>query len=210
MLRMAILTLHAVLLTAATAEDRDRFFRVVGESDMEITGFNDGGFLEMTGTNLTESYVIERSDPSGTTPWITHARSDTSNYVTRVRVMDTDPPSNTEFIPGGRFNMGDALGDFNPSRPVHEVHVDPFYMQAVEVTNEEMRQVYQWAHDQGYVTVVDVPLTGAFGGRAVQNTTGITTNLYMLDEYAEEMDFENGTFEVKAGKENHPSIYVTW
>lgn len=65
------------------------------------------------------------------------------------------------WIPGGEFSMGaddpremtcggpDAMPD---ARPIHRVHVDGFWMDATEVTNEEFEQFIQAT---GYVTVAE-------------------------------------------------------
>ncbi len=54
-------------------------------------------------------------------------------------------------IPGGKFAMGDALGEGGPDeRPVHEVFVSTFLMDATPVTALSWREVYNWACLNGY------------------------------------------------------------
>jgi formylglycine-generating enzyme required for sulfatase activity len=70
-------------------------------------------------------------------------------------------PAGMVWIPGGEFSMGaldprggehggpDAMSD---ARPIHRVHVDPFWMDATEVTNE---QFARFVKATGYVTVAE-------------------------------------------------------
>jgi len=71
-----------------------------------------------------------------------------------VAGADSDPP-NAETarremvrLPGGTFEMGSATGH-DDEKPVHEVRLDPFYMDRHEVTN---RQFAAFVEDTGYVT----------------------------------------------------------
>jgi formylglycine-generating enzyme required for sulfatase activity len=71
------------------------------------------------------------------------------------------PPNGMVWIPGGEFSMGasdprglehggpDPMGD---ARPIHRVYVDPFWMDATEVTNEEFAK---FVRATGYVTVAE-------------------------------------------------------
>lgn len=56
----------------------------------------------------------------------------------------TDPTTGMEFVyvPGGRFQMGDTFSEGqDDEKPVHEVHVDGFYMGKYEVTQGEWEKV---------------------------------------------------------------------
>jgi sulfatase modifying factor 1 len=61
------------------------------------------------------------------------------------------PPAVPEcWIPGGTFRMGDD--EIDDARPVHTVHVDGFWMDQTEVTNEQ----FAWfVKKTGYVTVAE-------------------------------------------------------
>ena len=61
-----------------------------------------------------------------------------------------------KYIPGGTFLMGSD--DFPDSRPVHKVTVDPFYMDAHEVTNAEYAR---FVEATGYKTIAERPLNPA-------------------------------------------------
>jgi formylglycine-generating enzyme required for sulfatase activity len=60
-------------------------------------------------------------------------------------------------IPGGEFVMGASQREFALARelPTHQVHVDSFYMDVHEVTNEAFQQ---FVEETGYVTVAERPI----------------------------------------------------
>ena len=76
-------------------------------------------------------------------------------------------PAGMVWIPGGEFSMGaadprglehgghEAMAD---ARPIHRVYVDPFWMDATEVTNEEFAR---FVKATGYVTVAETKPTRA-------------------------------------------------
>jgi formylglycine-generating enzyme required for sulfatase activity len=66
-----------------------------------------------------------------------------------------DPPPGMVWVPGGTFAMGSAKGP-EDCRPVHEVTVDGFWMDATEVTNAEFQK---FVEATGYVTVAERPAT---------------------------------------------------
>lgn len=70
-------------------------------------------------------------------------------------------PEGMVYVPGGEFSMGGVnpmgMNDggheaMNDARPVHRVYVDPFYMDATEVTNA---QFAEFVKATGYVTVAE-------------------------------------------------------
>ncbi len=72
----------------------------------------------------------------------------------RVTAMDTPPaPTSFALIPGGSFEMGNALpvsGDNWNELPVHTVTLTAFYMERTEVTKAQWDEVYLWAVAHGY------------------------------------------------------------
>ena len=76
---------------------------------------------------------------------------------TPARPVDTpaaspvpDAPAGMLLVPGGTFRMGATGGNFDPDEtPPHRVTVDPFYIDAVEVT---VAQFARFASASGYVT----------------------------------------------------------
>ena len=85
-------------------------------------------------------------------------------------IADKTPPHKSAppgmvWIPGGEFSMGsDATGEAlcslpgvtRDAQPIHRVHVDGFWMDATEVTNE---QFSEFVLATGYVTVAEVKPT---------------------------------------------------
>ena len=115
-------------------------------------------------------------------------------------------PDGMAYIPGGPFQMGDHSGEGEADElPVHTVSVSAFYMDRFEVTNEEMRDMLQWAYDQ------EPPLVGLDGGATtVTNTVGSGQELYDLDDGEAEIAFSGGTFSVPSGKTNFPAGEMGW
>ncbi len=111
-------------------------------------------------------------------------------------------PEGFALIPAGEFQMGDSFNEGHSDElPVHTVYVSAFHMGVTEVTNEQMREVMQWAYDNGKVTAT------AF---TVQNNTGNAQELLDLDDSDCQLSFSGGTFTVDSGKENYPCVEVSW
>jgi formylglycine-generating enzyme required for sulfatase activity len=199
---------------AVNSAGEELFFRAACDSPSIISDFSDEGVLQWSNVVDTGQFLIERSEVDTTFTWTPYMRGVITNHVTSSKVHEFSPPERMQFIPGGTFTMGDAVGDHSASTPLHTVFLDPFFMGENKITNQEMKEVLQWAYDQGLVVVETVPPNGPFGGRIVRNTTGTTNDLFGLDEFAEELDFVNGMFEVKVvigvPKENFPCVYVSW
>jgi len=117
-------------------------------------------------------------------------------------------------VPGGSFQMGDALGEDYGLEPIHQVHVSPFYMGRSEVTNEQMRDVLQWAYDGGRLSVDT-------GTSIVRNKAGTAQGSLDLSEYdsqilldlndaASQIFFNDNLFTVVFGKKAYPCVAVTW
>ncbi len=79
------------------------------------------------------------------------------------------PPKNMVWIPGGEFSMGSpnpktycdsntacGLGTMQDARPIHRVHVDGFWMDKTEVTNEEFEK---FVKATGYKTIAELAPT---------------------------------------------------
>ena len=62
-----------------------------------------------------------------------------------------ETPDKMVWIPGGRFLMGNDTGPPDEA-PVHDVHLDGFWMDATEVTN---RQFTEFIDATGYVTTAE-------------------------------------------------------
>ncbi len=112
--------------------------------------------------------------------------------------------SGMAYIPAGTFQMGDTFGEgWSDELPLHDVYIDSFYMDKYEVSNEKMREVMQWAFDNGKIT--------ATVATAI-NLEGNQQELLDLDDSDCQISFltNNNTFIVDTGKTNYPCIEVTW
>jgi formylglycine-generating enzyme required for sulfatase activity len=112
-------------------------------------------------------------------------------------------------VPGGIFQMGDALGDgiATLETPVHTVNVSAFHIGQTEITNGQMRQAMQWAYSQGRITVTAATTTSP---ALVQSQTTAAEVLLNLDSAVSQLFFGQGQFTVILGKENYPCVGVTW
>lgn len=116
-------------------------------------------------------------------------------------------PSNMALVPEGEFQMGDNYNEGQAiEQPVHGVYVSSFLMEKFEVTNEQMRNVMQWAFDHGLIDV---------SANRVTNREGQPQPLLYLDSHDHEIPgirvvFTNGVFWVTNNMEQFPITGVSW
>jgi formylglycine-generating enzyme required for sulfatase activity len=132
-------------------------------------------------------------------------------------------PMNEVWIPGGDFVMGDE--GFPDARPRHTVHVDGFWMDETEVTNE---QFAVFVAQTGYRTIAertprredlpevppDVPLVA---GAGVFNPDKCPPGKVCLDcatwwEYRAGASWRHpeGPSSDLKGREKHPVVHIAW
>ncbi len=107
-------------------------------------------------------------------------------------------------VPSGTFVMGNSkdVSEGNPDeQPVHTVKIDSFFMDSCEVSNGDMRDVLQWAYDNGKVIADNT---------TVRNVEGDQQELLDLDGPECQINFSFGKFSVVSGKTNYPCVEVTW
>jgi formylglycine-generating enzyme required for sulfatase activity len=107
-------------------------------------------------------------------------------------------------VPSGSFAMGNSVdaGEGNADElPVHTVNIDSFFMDTYEVSNSEMRDVLQWAYDNGKIFA---------DSTTVKNTEGDQHELLDLDEPDCQISFSSGSFNVNDWKTNYPCVEVSW
>jgi len=67
-------------------------------------------------------------------------------------------------LSGGSFMMGDTHGGGTENEyPVHEVMLDAFMIGALEVTNQDIVEVFNWAYTQGYLNCSNITVTNTVG-----------------------------------------------
>jgi formylglycine-generating enzyme required for sulfatase activity len=120
------------------------------------------------------------------------------------------PAANMVLIPEGTFLMGDFLEDSiidtnNPisdELPTNTVFISSFFIGQFEVTNDEMREVMQWAFDNALITASSTGVTNLDGdAQELLNFDGSTPSA---------ISFAGGTFSVEAGQSSYPCLWVTW
>jgi len=110
------------------------------------------------------------------------------------------------FIGAGEFEMGDHYDVGAPDeRPVHPVYVDSFCMGTYEVTNQQYCDYLNSAFLDNLIEVGAGQVVYKYGDtEAYCDTNGS----YPLHE--SRIMWDGNTFDVAAGKEDHPMARVTW
>ena len=126
------------------------------------------------------------------------------------------------WVPGGEFWMGSDAPPFADARPVHRVHVDGFWMDATEVTNEQFKA---FVDATGYVTVAerrpdprDYPgvqpdklVAGAIvftpPGGAVPLDNALRWWTYVPGAHWRQPEGPGSNLD---GREKHPVVHVAW
>jgi formylglycine-generating enzyme required for sulfatase activity len=123
------------------------------------------------------------------------------------RASYTEAFAGMKLIPAGSFRMGeDSTLTYTNEKPMHQVYVSEFYLAQFETTNEEVRDLMQWAYDNGRIGVNRDKVTNKFGSTPlVLQLKGVT------DAIAHnQMNFTNGQFYVDAGMQRNPCVGITW
>jgi formylglycine-generating enzyme required for sulfatase activity len=118
---------------------------------------------------------------------------------------------NFVYIPGGKFLMGDEIGDLKSMcSPVHSVTVSSFQMSEAEITNEQYCAWLNAAFESGDITAKSSSVTGkkgAYSGKEyiyLDGTNSSSPDARCWIKYAA------GKFTVETGKEKYPVAWVTW
>ena len=196
---------HALMAGQCQAQSAvESYFRVNATVPPVISSLDTNGVLRWSTESFGGSYLVERATsvaPEAWTPWTSGPL--TAND-TAVKVLEFKPPTGMLFIPGGRFQMGDSQNDANVSSlatPVHTVEVSPFYMDQFEFTNERMREILQWALDNGEIVVET---------NVVRTKNAAPDILVALGKFNSEVILTNGKFTIRAGRDRFPAQYVSW
>ena len=104
------------------------------------------------------------------------------------------------FIPAGQFEMGSDVDGVSDTLPRHNVHLDEFWIDQTEVTNEMFTRFVQGT---GYVTDAE-----KMGG----SNDFRTTNLEVTWEKVAGMTWSHpqGPASNLSGMEDHPVVHVSW
>lgn len=158
-----------------------------------------GSVVIGAGTNLTSLFTTDYSRTTRVPPWDIGAYEAEDFFKT---------------IPAGAFTMGDPYGENGADAlPTHSVSVSTFYIGQFEVTNQQVRDAWQWAWDHGLI------FTPNF--RLIKSTEGTQPTLFDLqyDEYCLSTNntrcysgirMTNGVFSLVPGREQQPCIDISW
>ena len=130
--------------------------------------------------------------------------------ITSTRQAQTPP--GMVLIPGGEFEMGDHYGVGEIwELPVHAVYIDSFYMDIYEVTNQQYCDYLNSAFDQDLIEMIDGVVYKADNGTNYPycSTTSAPIAYPHYGEYSR-ITWNDSTFGVASGKEDHPMVVVSW
>jgi sulfatase modifying factor 1 len=127
-------------------------------------------------------------------------------FRTGFRVVDlvVAPPSGMVPVPAGEFEMGDSFGEGDDDElPVHDVHLDAYYIDVHEVTNQQYADALNWAWAEGGL---------------IEVTDGVVYKASVTESYCDtttgspysRITWDGATFGVVGGKEDHPMVKVSW
>jgi formylglycine-generating enzyme required for sulfatase activity len=132
-----------------------------------------------------------------------------SSTTCRLRVTANDGanPDDFVYVSPGTFIMGSPTtevghDDYDDETQHQVTLTHGFYMQTTEVTNQQYRDMAQWAYGQGFAIVVGDSIL-------CENLDGSTQGLLYVNGDCE-ISFSGGAFAVDAGKASHPVMGVTW
>lgn len=180
------------------------YFRVSGPGNPIVAGLDTNGVLSWSSTSTGGVFQVERAVGVQAGDWVPWTKVFVNKPQGSLKVLDFNPPSWMIYIPGGRFLMGDSQNDPSVSalaRPVHTVDVSPFYMDRYEFTNERMRELLQWAYDNGHIKIQ---------ANVITTKNDATNVLGVLGKFNSEIILSNGVFSIRTGRDRFPAQYVSW
>lgn len=138
--------------TLATHAADVRFFRITGPTSTVITALSADGTVMWTNNEVGVTCAVESAYSTGLDPiWERYSQVTVTSSVTRLRIIDPNPPAGMVLIPAGSFAMGDAFGEGDSEEfPQHTVNVSPFYMDIYDVTKALWDEVKAFNGGNGY------------------------------------------------------------
>ena len=129
--------------------------------------------------------------------FVTNYKSEASNE-TMVTTLDGQDTPTTTLINGGHFIMGDT----HVAEPEHRVNLDSYYISTYEITNQQYRDMLQWAYCTGII--------GASSDSVWPTNMDTVFELIRLNYYYCKINYTTGIFTIDAGYETYPVTPVTW
>jgi formylglycine-generating enzyme required for sulfatase activity len=212
--------------------------RCLPAQNVQITSIAPNGTLTWTQGLSNGIATVEWTTNLSSGPWLPVINVSVTNTICTAevpvgqplagfyRILEADVsqvPTNMALVPAGYFQMGDSYSEVpleengaNDAQPVHLVYVSSFYADRLDVSNEQMTQVLQWALNNGLIAASSAGVTN-LEGQPEQLIDFIAHD----GEYSEtEMAFSNGLFSILNTSEagtvttlsatNLPATAVTW
>jgi sulfatase modifying factor 1 len=179
-------------------------WQIAGPNNFTRSGTGNATITDMAAGNYTVTWAVVAgwTAPNPATVTLALAEGGTLTF-TGTYTQGGVAPGAFVVIPAGTFTMGSPTTELlrfsnEPQHPVTLTH--DFYIQTTEVTNQQYRDMAQWAYNNGYVTATTSGL--------YDNLDGSTQLLKTLGTGNYEISFSAGVF--SCIKPTHPVKYVTW
>jgi sulfatase modifying factor 1 len=159
------------------------------------------------GDNLNTSVAGSDSAARDATSAVDPPETSSVAQSTVIEEPDLDRPTGMVWVPGGKFRMGGTDG-FPDEQPIHEIELDGFWMDSMEVTVAEFKR---FADATGYVTVAEQkPNREDFADQLTpEQIAAIPEEVLVPGSICFNPDFDRSTF--PEGRRPTPAeIYLVW
>jgi sulfatase modifying factor 1 len=159
------------------------------------------------GDNLNTSVAGSDSAARDATSAVDPPETSSVAQSTVIEEPDLDRPTGMVWVPGGKFRMGGTDG-FPDEQPIHEIELDGFWMDSMEVTVAEFKR---FADATGYVTVAEQkPNREDFADQLTpEKIAAIPEEVLVPGSICFNPDFDRSTF--PEGRRPTPAeIYLVW
>lgn len=159
------------------------------------------------GDNLNTSVAGSDSAARDATSAVDPPEPSSVAQSTVIEEPDLDRPTGMVWVPGGKFRMGGTDG-FPDEQPIHEIELDGFWMDSMEVTVAEFKR---FADATGYVTVAEQkPNREDFADQLTpEQIAAIPEEVLVPGSICFNPDFDRSTF--PEGRRPTPAeIYLVW
>jgi len=125
--------------------------------------------------------------------------------------LQAQAPPDMVLIPGGEFEMGCHVATCRSDElPLHDVYIDSFYMDIYEVTNQQYCDYLNSAYPDLIDVISGVVYKAGSGtSHPYCSTTSAPTGFPHWGEHSR-ITWNESTFGVTTGKEDHPMLEVSW
>jgi len=163
---------------------------------------NDGSWNSDWSPTKTATHHYSTTGPKIVRLQVRDTAGATDDTTRTVTVTGSQPvPGTMILVPSGNFTQGDGVAYCGADQ--RQVLLNrPFYLGQCEVTNQEYRDLLQWAYDQGHITATETSVR--------DDLDGSSQLLVDLSSGFMNIAFSGGVFSVASGYEQHPVTSVNW